>query len=153
MEKRLELQQAFRLAAVASIALLIGCGSPVQTAPVTSQSYPQLKVIGILAGRFMSENNGRPPRSREEFVDFLESIPQEWQGLGMRSVDEFLTSPRDGEPLVVVVGKKLGQASPSGLPWVAYEQTGVRGKFLAINARGGVTEMSEAELTKMFPQS
>ncbi|MDZ4659304.1 MAG: hypothetical protein SH868_17155 [Bythopirellula sp.] len=152
MLKRFDVRPETCYAALTISTLLLGCGAPAaKSSP--SPDFPQLKVVGILAGQYLSSNNSRPPQKREDLIKFLDSIPNEWQGLGMKTAEEFLTSPRDGKPLVILVGKQFGALSPSGLPWVAYEQTGLGGKLLVINARGGVSEMPAEEVRTLFPES
>ncbi len=128
---------------------MLGC---IDKDPSPSKSnYPQLKVLGILYGHFLRENNQRPPKSRDELIAYLERIPDEWKPLGFASAEEFLVSPRDEKPMKIVTGKQFGPQSSSGLPWVAYEQSGKDGKYLAIDARGSTKELTETELRKIFP--
>jgi hypothetical protein len=49
-----------------------------------------------------------------------------------------LRTGRDGQPLVVIVGKKVENPERSPYPWAAYEKTGVDGKRLVSDTRGGV---------------
>jgi hypothetical protein len=64
------------------------------------------------------EKLGRPPRDADELKEFLKPFG---------NPDELLVSPNDGQPFVVIWGKKLagGPTPYKGLfPILAYEKTG-----------------------------
>ncbi len=137
---------------IGALGLTIGCGPTPPTAASTN-TKSQFKVIGLLGARYLQEHKNRPPQKRADIIKYFEGIPEEWTGLGMNTAEEFLTSPRDGQPLVVVTGSDFGPLSPNGLPYIAYEQTGENGKVMLIDARGSVTEMPESDLRELFPKS
>lgn len=137
---------------VVAIGLTIGCG-PTPPSVSSTNTNSQFKVIGLLGARYLQEHKNRPPQKRADIVKYFEGIPEEWTGLGMSTAEEFLTSPRDGQPLVVVTGGEFGPLSPNGLPYIAYEQTGENGKIMLIDARGSVTEMPESDLRELFSKS
>ncbi|RIK85351.1 MAG: hypothetical protein DCC67_04155 [Planctomycetota bacterium] len=61
-------------------------------------------------------------------------------------IDGLLTSPRDGQPLVIVYGKRIAPKDSPNTPWAAYEQTGVDGKRMVAKVRGTVDELTTAEI-------
>src|SRR5207244_7020713 len=69
--------------------------------------------------------------------------------IDLNRLDEVFTSPRDQQPLKVRYGlgvTNLGQNAPL----VAYEQTGVHGKRLAVFANSRLEELDEAGLQKLL---
>jgi hypothetical protein len=138
--------------AVMSVACLLstsGCGSA--ELPKNDEAVTQLKVLGMLYGRYMEANRMAAPPSEEKFVAFLESEPANWDKLAA-SPQELMTSPRDGQPLVVLYGPAVKEPSGGGFAWIAHEKTGVDGKQLAVNARGSVELKDAAEIAQLFPQ-
>ena len=83
-------------------------------------------------------------------MQFVEAHAQQIKAQGIEDVESFVVSPRDGEKLVVLYGKEIVIDGPGGLPWVAYEKTGLAGKRIAIGARGVAREMDPSQFAEVF---
>lgn len=110
-----------------------------------------MNVVSIFYGEYLESHRGKPPQSSDEFRQYLESRPENLKRYKVENLDQLMTSSRDGQPLVIVCGKRrLAPADSPGTPWAAYEQTGVEGKKMAVQVRGGVHELSNGEVAQIF---
>ncbi len=91
-----------------------------------------------------SANNGNPPANEEDFLAFVNSKLAE-RGQEPIDRDKLLTSPRDGEPYVILYGEAASKKQ--GVRLVAYEKSGVAGMKLAVSdlARSRLVEESELQ--------
>lgn len=130
------------------VVLQVGC----MPGPSQSASNPvrQFQVLGRYYGSYLSDNRGLPPSSDVDFKNFLNANRSEIQSRGYGDLDQFLVSPRDGKDIVVLYGSDVIEDGPGGLPWVAYEQTGVNGSRFAIGARGVASELGPEEFSSVF---
>ncbi len=126
-----------------------GCDS-VEPA-TTSVDQAHLKVLGILYGKFLSKNRGQAPLNRKQFVEYLNSKRLSWEKLA-NDAEQFLTSPFDGKPLIVLYGKSYHQVNRQGTFWMAYENEGVDGSHRVINIRGDVEKMDPQQIKQLFPE-
>jgi hypothetical protein len=92
---------------------------------------------------------GAPPKDEAAFRTFLQERHQQIERMKLGGVDDLLKSARDGQPLVVIYGKKLAPPDSPTTPWAAYEKTGVEGKRLAAKVRGTVDELTGDEIAKI----
>ncbi len=144
MKTRWNSPPAFALFAFGALLVVAGCGS--NQSPVNDAGHGVVRLLASEYGRFVAARH-TPPKDRQQFADFLQSRRDKLKGWGIQSVDELLTSPRDGQPMVVAYGKR-GPAPPDHVDWVAYEQTGVSGKRLVADARGGVRKLTEEQFSE-----
>lgn len=130
------------LALVAS-ATWLGCGGGVSPTggDADFQTRRRMGTVASFYGDFITAN-GAPPKDEAAFRAFLDERSAGLKRMNISSVDELLTSPRDGQPLVIVYGKKHAPADSPGTPWAAVEQTGVDGKRMAAQVRGSVDELA-----------
>jgi hypothetical protein len=137
------------LALLAS-AILAGCGGGVSPTggDADFQTRRRMSMVASFYGDFLSAN-GVPPKDEAAFRAFLEERSVILKRMNL-DVNELLTSPRDGQPLVIVYGKKLAPADSPGTPWATIEQTGVDGKRMAAQVRGAVDELSPEAVEKEF---
>jgi hypothetical protein len=144
-----------RAAAIAAFAswLLAGCdrsiGSSVSDAD--RQTAIALKLAGIAYGEYLAANRGVPPKDAAALRKHIESRLPDLQANGVTNADELLTSPRDGEPFVVITGQRLAPPDDVDAPWALYEATGNDGKRMVGSARGVVVELSPEEFAKQVP--
>lgn len=127
----------------------VGCSNS-PTADL-SVERAQMKVLGILYGKFISGSRGAAPKSEEQFIEYLSSTKPSWENL-VDSPEKLLESPRDGKPLVMLYGNAYKKQPPSAAPWLAHEQEGVEGKKWAVNIRGMVEEMDSEQIKLLFPE-
>jgi len=66
-------------------------------------------------------------------------------GVELSRLDEYFTSTRDKQPIQIRFGVPVTNLGRNA-PLVAHEQTGVRGKKLAVYANNKVEELDEAGL-------
>lgn len=110
----------FFLFALSSL-LLLGCGANAKTQVNQSSHLRTLVALYNSA----SGQLGRAPASEEEFKEFVQSKAMSTlEKMEIANVDDLLVSQRDGQPYVVIYGKR-----PPGVrrDVIAYEQTGVDG--------------------------
>jgi hypothetical protein len=150
------MQRPFRCAATLALligaALSAGCGSGEGGAVVEKRDVSQMRVVGILYGRCMQANGGAAPANEEKFAAFMQQEPENWNKLAP-TPKELLTSPRDGQPLVVVYGRRLKDDPEIGFPLIAHEKTGVDGQQMVISTNGTVQLKSPDEVAQLFPSS
>ena len=128
--------------------LASGCDSrPPQNG---SQAESQLRLLGTLYGKYLSQNNGEAPANKEQFKEFLKAEQIQIKGEEANGVEAVLRSPYDGQLLVVSYGRLTGSVSPNGYPWIAHIQTVLDGTFKVISARGELKEVNQQELDKLF---
>ena len=112
-----------------------------------------MNALANLYGMYLDSHQGRPPKDEKEFRAYLDSMPQALAAYNVTQVDQMLTSPRDGQPFVIIFGKKkIAPADSPGTPWAAYEQTGIDGKRFAVQVRGGVKILSDTEIEQIASQ-
>ncbi len=142
---------ATALLAVAAALQLTGCGGVSPTGgDADFQARRQLSTVASFYGDYLSEHGGAPPTDEAAFRAFLQERSQGIDRMDVGGVDGLLTSPRDGQPFVVVYEKKIAPADSPNTPWAAYEQTGVDGKHFAAQVRGQVVELTDAEISSQL---
>jgi hypothetical protein len=140
-----------RLAALAGLLLAIGCGGASSSTGMDADDYATLRSASGMFSQYMGANNGKTPPDEQAFRAFLETKKDVLDKTG-KTVDQLLTSPRSGEPLVYVYGKKP-VSGPAGMVYFAYEKTPVDGKRLVVASRGMYEQMDEAQFRKFFPDA
>jgi hypothetical protein len=139
-------------AALAFVVALAGCGGGSSTPDLRSeegQIRAALALLGQEYGGYMASHNGQPPKDEAAMRKHLESrLPELSESFNVKSVDMLMRVGRDGQPLAVITGKKVEVPELSSYPWAAYEQTGVGGKRLVSDTRGGVYEIDDQEFNK-----
>ena len=134
------------------LGLLIGCGDASGPAPEAArETAVALKLVGLQYGDYMASNRGAAPKDLESYRKFVESRLADLANYNVKSADDILNSRRDGLPFTLICGKKILDPDQPDLPWAAYEQTGVDGKRLAANTRGGVVELTAEEFARRVP--
>lgn len=124
---------------------LLGCSGVSEDADLAKQRMG-LGGLARVYGQYMSQHRGRPPRSEKELRKFIESQGAEYLvGLEVETIDELFTSPRDGEPYVVIYGKRQDV--------VAYEAVGADGKRFYAHNLGGAELVDEAKFQEMVPDA
>ena len=108
-------------------------------------------VLGREYGAYTTQHNGVPPKDEAALRGYLQSRLEDLKIYNVKSPDDLLGKGRDGQPLQVVYGAKIATADRPEYFWAVYEQTGVGGKRLASDSRGGVYELDAAEFSKQLP--
>jgi hypothetical protein len=126
-----------------SALLAVGCGTKVPE-PLDAETVEASRHFQKIATAYNRAFQARrkPPASASDLKPYLKE--------GGKDTDALLVSPNDGKPVVIVPG-----VAPDVLPAddelsiVAYEQTGVNGKRMAVDIRGMVHLVSEEEFAKI----
>lgn len=134
---------------VLAIVMLVGCGGQQSSTGMSQDDYQTLRFASGMYEVYLSEHRGKTPPDEQSYRSFVESKQDVLQKM-QRTADQVLSSPRNGEPLVFVYGKKLPKG-PEGLAYIAYEKTSVNGKRGVLAARGLFEEIDEALFKKIFP--
>ena len=125
----------------------LGCGSAVPTSDPLKEAH--LKVLGKLYGKFLSRSRGQAPASQEQFVEYLNSKPANWDKI-VSSADQLLLSPYDQEPLVVFYGAEYDKQNRNNSIWMAYERVGSEGTHRLISIRGTTEQKTSDEVQQLF---
>ncbi len=131
------------------VAILTGCGSPPADKP--DEELLKLRIVGSLYGKYLANHAGTAPANESQLVAALERDPDSWKKVAA-TPQELLTSPRDGERLVIVYGAAVKDPPEGGFPWVAHEKTGVDGHVVIVNLRGSTELKEQPEVAKIFPK-
>ena len=145
------MRPALLATAVVASALIGVAGCNDAPAVDRDRAEAQLKVLGILYGKYVAANGGRAPASEKQLLAFLESKRPSWEKL-VKSPAELLASPYDQQPLIVMYGDDFG-AGAGGSMWVAHEKEGVDGRRTVVSARGAVEQIEQQQLGEYFPES
>jgi hypothetical protein len=131
--------------------LAVGCGKKSAASKLSHDDYGTLQIASSMFSTYIGENSGKTPPDEQAFRTYLESKQDKLDEQG-KTVDELLTSPRNGEPLVFVYGKQPVRG-PAGMIFYGYEKAPVDGKRLVLAGRGMYEEMDEAQFRKFFPDT
>lgn len=138
---------SFRLRSINTAVLLgfiasaVGCTG--------GSSPPQASNLrGVMSLYTVAERElGHIPRSEEEFAKFVRDRGGKvLERFGANSVDELLTSPRDGKPYVVLFGPPTSKEA-QGI--VAYESEGVDGKHEVGFDSGEIRELNAEQFAAL----
>ena len=110
-----------------------------------------MRMVGVEYGRYLAEHNGAAPADDAAFRAFVDGQIAKTPDYGVKNAEELFACSRDGQPLTIVVGAKIVVPDQTDQAWAAYEQTGVDGKRLAVNTRGGVVELGADEFSRSIP--
>ena len=95
---------------------------------------------------YASGNGGNPPANETQFKSFIQQQGLEhFEAFGITTIDDLFTSPRDGQPYVVVYG---GRKMPD---IVAYERIGGETGRWIVSSMAVVAEVDEATFRNMVP--
>ncbi len=139
--------------AAATCGLSIGCerGGGQAASERDRQTAIALKLAGVAYGEYLAANRGTPPKDVAALRRHIESRLPDLQVNGVKSADDLLISPRDGEPFVVISGALIAPPEQPDAPWALHEATGVDGRRMVGSARGVVVELSPEEFAQQFP--
>jgi hypothetical protein len=130
--------------AMLTCALISGCGNGGSSAATDSSN---LQFVADSYGLFL-KNNRRLPNDDAEFREFVTQRAAEDPRAKGQTVDQLLTSERDGKPFDLLT---LEDAPPAGSPYAAYEQVGVDGRRLIADTAGNIQEVDEATFRTLVP--
>jgi hypothetical protein len=154
---------------VAAFGMIGGCG---RSTPPPSPPTPATSIasLGRMYGEYASRHDGVGPADEGAFRSFLESLPAaQKKSMGFDDLSQALTSPRDGQPYVIVygvspaepfesaVGGTPNPAAPpqgaglQGQPLVVYEQVGQNGLRLVATGFGTSAELTEQAFAEAVP--
>lgn len=139
---------------VACIVATLGCssGDPLTSGSTDRQTRVIMNLLSQYYGEYLQSHSGKPPKDANAFREYVESRSEEFQRYNIQELDQLLISPRDQQPFVIVTGKRVVPSHSPGMPWAAYEQTGLDGVVMAVQVRGGVHDLSAEELGEIIGQ-
>jgi hypothetical protein len=130
---------------------LVGCGGTTGGgSDLSVGDYGNIRSLSAMYDLYTQEHKGKTPANEQEFRAFMQTNQDVLEKTG-RTIDEVMTSPRSGEPFVMVYGKPPIQSK--GMSYIGYENSPVDGKRLVIGLRGMYEELDEAEFKKLFPDA
>jgi hypothetical protein len=125
-----------------------GCG---RSAPPAgdAQLRAAMKLLGLQYGSYLADKGGPPP-DESALRNYLQSRLTVLRDYGVKSVDDLLRLGRDGQPLHLIYGRKVPLPEHPEYGWVAHELSGIDGKRLACDSRGGIYEITDAEFSQLL---
>ena len=122
--------------------LAVGCGKP-EVKPLDDEAMKAVRhfqKVGAAYNRAYQANR-KPPTSANDLKPYLKQD---------KGGPDPLVSPNDGKPIVIVPGVAM-DATPADdeQSIVAYEQTGVNGKRMMVDARGMVHTATAEEFARI----
>jgi hypothetical protein len=144
--RRLAAPTARALFCVALLALTCTSGCSESTVP-NDDDGEKLRQLTILYAQFAVTNEDTGPADEAEFKQFISQRP------GEIDIEPMFMSERDGQPFVILYGKKLTNSYGSSGPpdVVIYEEVGVGGKRYLGAAGGEVGIVDEAKFKELVP--
>jgi hypothetical protein len=125
--------------------LALGIAGGCNSKPATMEELGQFRALGVIYSQYMAQHQGKPPASREQLTEFIESEGSTIRKrFNVNDDVDLLISPRDNQPLTLVPAPK---PPFNGDCIVAYETQGANGTQIAISAMGGVQVIPAAELS------
>jgi len=124
-----------------------GCGGG-KNSPPSNEALLAIENVGKWYQLYRSDNGGKPPADEEAFLAFVNSTLTE-RGQGTVDREKLLVSPRDGEPYVVLFGKKNTQNQEINI--VAYEKVGAYGTKLVVTEMGRSRLVEDSDLQSLLP--
>ena len=138
---------SFALIALALLSslLAVGCGPPTEPESEVKQRTG-LSALAIAYGQCTAQSRGLPPRSEKALRSYIEKQgPQFLASLKVDNIDDMFVSPRDGQPYVVIYGKRSDV--------VAYEAVGADGTRWIAHNLGGAEQLDEAAFKQRVPDA
>jgi hypothetical protein len=125
--------------------LTIGCGGSSEVDPAAAASLKGM--AGMYVEYAQSHQNVGPPDAETLKKHAKATDPRTLGGAGVdiAHLDDYFVSPRDKQPLQVRYGVAVTNLG-RGAPIIAHEQTGVKGKKLAVYANNKIEELDDAGL-------
>ena len=127
--------------------LLVGCGGTDASSGRQSQSSNLRLLISL--HNYATTKLGHPPKSQEEFEQFIAQNCQETlERNGLGSAKDLFVSERSGQPLVVIYSPR-----PEGVSSdvVAYEKEGVDGSRQVGFELGRIQKINETQFLELVP--
>jgi hypothetical protein len=147
--ENLRLTFAMLVLSAAGIAALGGCGAGQKSAQDDAQLRAGMKLLGLEYGSYLSEKGTVPP-DESALRSYLQSHLKTLSDYRVKSVDDLLRHGRDGQPFKLFYGSKVPLPERPEYVWVAHERTGVAGKRLACDSRGGIHEITDIEYAQQL---
>jgi hypothetical protein len=135
----LRLYVRLMLLACAAVSLLPLAGGCTQSGSGEDETTTDLRQIGRAYGVILGGKN-RPPKDIEEIRQVLSELHTD--GLNPPA-EEVLTSPRDKEQYVVIMGANLGAGKSGDI--LAYEKKGADGKRYALDMSYEIRQLTDDE--------
>jgi hypothetical protein len=136
------------LLAAALLVPMLGCTSAA-TKKAAEQQESNLKVVGLLYGRYQGQHRGRSPADEASFREFIEENGAPLlESFGMPPTADVLVSERDQLPYTIVYAGSKPATALDGMRVIAYEQQGLEGKIFASDNLGAVIEIEAGQLSK-----
>lgn len=130
--------------------VLPGCGGGDSGSESTGLDLESVRARSNVYNLFLAKNRFQPPKDEAAFRQFLSSQQGSLEKSGL-TIDEMFVSPRNGETLQWVYGKRLPTAG--GISVFAYETKAVDGQRLLLGDRGAYITVNDAEFKKAFPDA
>lgn len=124
---------------VSTLVVLLLAGCLVKSGPREDETTMDMRHIARVFESIQGFYN-RPPKDLEEIKKFLTDYHTD--GLNDEA-DKVLTSSRDGQPYVIIIGSQFGTGSGSEI--VIYEKKGADGKRYVMHTDRSVRQLTDDE--------
>jgi hypothetical protein len=130
-----------------------GCG---QKAKPVDQKQMNLSWLGSMYRTYISQNQGHPPKTIDDFRKYVEKNtgPEQLARLNVSTINDLFISPGDGKPFALVSYDKLPAREPGSIPpIVIYESQGAGGTRAVAFLGGNTRLLDESEFQKLLPSN
>jgi|GEM_PF-6185063 len=143
--------RGFAITWLLSVAALLasGCGGGSSSIDAATEGS-EFKSLTLAYMQFLNSNKRRPPKSLDEFKQYVAKQNQALLESSGRSLESLFVSPRDGQPHVFITQDNWKQGQ---LDLVGYEQLGLEGMRYVGDRTGAVWQVDEAEFSTLVAQS
>lgn len=145
-------QNYLYLVLLLGLTLSYGCGGTGTTSSDPSKS--RVAVIARLIERYRIQKRGSMPTSLDELKSFAREQGEAFvKEANVASADELFVSERDGQPIVVRLGKLKPPKDPMDPVVTCHEQRGVNGQRIVAYQGGAAEEVDDARFQQLVPAS
>jgi hypothetical protein len=133
----------------AALVSAAGCGADELDSPTAAK----LRAVGNMYLDHAVAKNGAGPSAEAQFKAYVRGKPDQVLqpvGIDRNDIDGLFRSDRDGEPFVVLYGKKIAGVSGTDAPLVAHEKAGKAGRRLVVFANAKVELADESRLKELL---
>lgn len=138
----MQLRLALQWVVVSCLTAIAAAGCQSNSGPREDETTMDMRQIAAVFESIQGFNN-RPPKTLDEIKKFLADLHIDKR---CDEPDKVLTSSRDGQPYVIVLGATFGSGEPDEI--IIFEKTGAEGTRYTMNSGRIVQQLTDAEFQR-----